>query len=195
MTDPSFGVARLPAAGDPLDYKAANAIEENLRALILAWPEFISKSLLYSVGSYGYLQLDEQSSAAPGVEVDTLRYLPRLLVLLAGEGLENLSWTGEGWTEENGVLVCTMPDPSVDSANAALRKLVFSAAGDVDAVVVLAAEHLDWEPESLRFVGQGRTRLLFRIRATWGLARAKKHTWGGAKPLTWGGAAQLRKDD
>lgn len=193
MTDVSFGVPRLPDPGSRLGYARANAIEANLRTLILAWPEFISEAILYSVGSYGYLQLDESSSPAPGVEVTTVRRLPRLLVLLAGEGLENLSWTGSGWHEEDGALCYHMTETSVYNANAALKQLVFSASGDVDAVVALAGYNPDWEPGGLKLVGLGRTRLLFRSRATWGLARAKKHTWGGAKPLTWGGASALRK--
>lgn len=195
MIDISYCTARLPLAGQPLDWIRANAIEDNLRALILAWPEFISETVLYSVGSYGYLQLDESSSAAPGVEVTTIRHLPRLLVILTGYGLENLSWTGDGWHIEDGVLCYHMTESSVFNANAALRQLIFSASGDVDAVVTLAGYNPDWEPVPLRLVGLGQTRILFRTRATWGLAKAKLHTWGGAHGMTWGRAAQLRKDD
>lgn len=196
MMDASFGVARLPAVGQSLDWAAANAIEGNLRALILAWPEFVSEAKLYSVGSYGYLQLDEAASPAPGVEVTTVRYLPRLVVLLTGGGLENLSWTStQPWKEENGVLLYDMTETSTENANDALRQLVFSATGDVDAVITLAGHNPDWEPGGLRLVGLGQTRLLFRGRATWGLARAKLKTWGGAAGLTWGEAAALRKDD
>lgn len=194
-TDVSYGTRKLPATGDALDYNAANAIEENLRALILAWPEFISETILYSVGSYGYLQLNESSSASPGVEVTTVRHFPRLLVILTGDGLDNLSWTGDGWHIEDGALCYHMTETSVFNANAALRQLVFSASGNVDAVVTLAGYNPDWEPGGLKLVGLGQTRLLFRTGATWGLARTKKHTWGGAKPLTWGKAAQIRKDD
>lgn len=194
MMDASYGVARLPIAGQPLDWAGANAIEDNLRALILAWPEFISETILCSVGSYGYLQLDESSSAAPGVEVTTVRYLPRLLVIITGDGLENLSWTGDGWHVEDGVLCYHMTETSVFNANAALRQLIFSASGDVDAVVTLAGYNPDWEPGGLQLVGLGQTRLLFRARATWGLAKAKLRTWGGASGLTWGEAAALRKD-
>lgn len=193
-TDVSFGVKRLPSPGEPLDYNGANAIEDNLRALILAWPEFVSETRLYSVGSYGYLQLDERSSAAPGVEVTAARYLPRLLVLFTGDGLENLSWSGEGWRMEDGALCYHMTETSVYNANAALRQLIFSATGDVDAVVTLAGYNPDWEPGGLRLAGLGQTRLLFRSRATWGLAKAKLHTWGGAHGMTWGEAARLRKD-
>ena len=195
MMDASFGVARLPAAGQPLDWAKANAIEDNLRALILAWPEFVSETLLYSVGSYGYLQLDEKSSPAPGVEVTTVRYLPQLLVLLTGEGLENLSWKStQPWKEENGILFYPMAETSVANANDALKQLIFSATGDVDALVTLAGYNPDWEPDGLRLVGLGQTRLLFRSRATWNLAKALKKTWDGAKPLTWDEAAALRKD-
>lgn len=193
MKDASYGVARLPDTTERFTVEAANAIEENLRALILAWPEFISETILYSVGSYGYLQLDESSSAAPGVRVDTIRYLPRLLVILTGEGLSNLQWTGEGWHEEGGALCYHMTETSVYNANAALRQLIFSATGDVDALVTLAGYNPDWEPDGLKLVGLGQTRILFRSNATWGLAKAKKHTWGGAKPLTWGEASALRK--
>lgn len=193
-TDVSYGIKSLPGPGEPLDYTGANAIEENLRALILAWPEFISETILHSIGSYGYLQLDETSSAAPGVEVTTIRLLPRLLVIITGEGLENLSWTGDGWHVEDGVLCYHMTETSVYNANAALRQLIFSATGNVDAVVTLAGYNPDWEPDGLKLVGLGQTRLRFRARATWGFVKAKKHTWGGAKPLTWGEAAALRKD-
>ncbi|MBD5098285.1 MAG: hypothetical protein HDT35_01830 [Clostridiales bacterium] len=196
MIDVSFGVPYLPFPGDPLTTDSANAIEANLAALILAWPVFDSKQRLPSIGSYGYLQLDETASPALGVEVTECRYLPRLLVLLTGDGLENITWRGNGWRKEApGVLVYTMTESNVSNANAALRQLIISSTGDADIAVRLAGENLNWEPDGLRLYGDGQTMLLFRARATWGLARAKKHTWGGAKPLTWGEAASLRKDD
>lgn len=196
MTDVSFGIPNLPAPNDPLNTDRANAIEWNLHALIRAWPVFESAQVMPSIGSYGYLQLDETASPALGVEVTECRYLPRLLVLLTGEGLENLSWEStQPWKEENGVLFYQMTETSVANANDALKQLFFSATGDVDALVTLAGYNPDWKPDGLLLAGLGQTRLLFRSRATWGLARAKKRTWGGAKPLTWGEAAALRKDD
>lgn len=194
MVDVSYRARTLPAPSDPLDYIGANAIEENLFALIRAWPAFETETILYSVGSYGYLQLDESSSVLPGVRVDLMQHLPRLLVFIEGDGLENLSWTGDGWHVEDGVLCCHLEDISVKSANTSLEMLVFSATGDVDALVTLAGYDPAWEPDGLKLIGVGQTRLLFRSRATWGLAKDKKHTWGGAKPLTWGEAAALRKD-
>lgn len=194
MIDVSFGVPRIPLPGDPLDTDGANAIEANLAALILAWPVFASEQLLPSVGSYGYLELDETASPALGVTVTECRHLPRLLVLLTGPGRENLIWTGQGWTEEDGVLIYTMTDANPSNANAALGQLVIGSTGDADITVTLAGENLDWEPGALRLYGNGRTMLLFRSRATWNLAKALKKTWDGAKPLTWDGAAALRKD-
>lgn len=194
MKDESYGIALLPTTAEHFTWSMANAIEDNLRALIMAWPEFISETVLYSVGSYNYLQLDEISSAAPGVKTTVVRHLPRLLVLLDGDGLENLTWTGEGWSEEDGSLCYRMTETTVENANSALRNLVFSASGDVTATVTLAGSNPDWEPGGLLLVGLGQTHLLFRAKGTWGLARAKKYTWGGAKPMTWGEASQLRKD-
>lgn len=193
MVDVSYHASTLPAPDDPLDYIGANAIEENLRALILAWPAFETETILCSVGSYGYLQLDESSSVLPGVRVDLMQHLPRLLVLIEGVGLENLSWTGDGWHVEDGVLCCHLEDISVKAANAALERLVFSATGDVDALVTLAGYNPTWEPDGLKLIGVGQTRLRFRNKATWGLARAKYGTWGNA-PGTWADAAALRKD-
>ncbi len=195
MIDVSFGVPRSPGPGDPLDYAGANAIERNLYALGLAWPAFESETLLASIGSYGYLQLDETASPALGLRVTLSQHLPRLLVLLAGPGLESLTWAGEGWTEGNGALVYTMTGPNASNANAALAQLYIGASGDADITVTLAGESLEWEPDELRLHGIGQTKLLFRSKATWGLVRAAKHTWGGAKPLAWGEASALRKDD
>ena len=196
MIDVSFGIPDLPAPSDPLTTDRANAIEWNLYALIRAWPVFESAQVLPSIGSYGYLQLDETASPSLGVEVTECRYLPRLLVFLTGKGRENLFWTStQPWKEEDGVLIYDMTEISVENANAALSQLFIGSAGDADITVTLAGENLDWEPGPLRLYGGGKTMLLFRSRATWGLARAKKRTWGGAKPLTWGEAAALRKDD
>lgn len=194
MIDVSYKIPRLPEADQPLDYNGANAIEWNLYALIRAWPVFESAQIFPSIGSYGFLQMDETATPVEGVEVTFLQYLPRLLVFLEGEGLENLTWRGEGWTEESpGVLSCTMTSFSADIANFALRQLWFSATGDTEIKITLAAEKPDWEPGGLRLVGLGWTRLLFRTKATWGLAKALKHTWDGAKPLTWDEAGQLKK--
>ena len=195
MIDVSFGVPYLPSPSDPLDTDRANAIEANLAALILAWPVFESKQILPRIGSYGYLQLNETASPVKGVKVTFLQRLPRLLVLLSGEGLESLTWTGPGWVREApGVLVYTMTEANASNANAALAQLFIGSTGDADITVTLAGENLDWEPEALRLYGAGRTMLLFRSRATWGLAKAKRHTWGGANPLTWGEVAALRKE-
>lgn len=194
MTDVSHNIPRLPGADTPLDYDGANAIEYNLYALIRAWPVFEDQQVKPFVGSYGYLQLDENASPSEGIEVTFMQRLPRLMVFLSGEGLESLSWRGNGWTAEKGVLVYTLSDPSESNANSALRNLWFSATGDVDATVILAGENLEWESDGLRLYGIGWTKILFRSKATWGLVKAKKLTWGGAKPLTWGEAAQLRKD-
>ncbi len=193
MIDPSYGVHRLPGPGDPLTFDNANYIEENLRALILAWPAFETETAKAALGSYGYLQLDESAAPSGGVRVTVDQHLPRILVLLEGEGLEHVHFSGFGWKEENGVLVYTVSEPYARNANAALATLIFSADGDADITVTVAAEDPAWEPDGLRLTGLGRTRLLFSSRCTWGFARAKKLTWGGAKPLTWGQAAALRK--
>lgn len=195
MIDVSYNIPPLPEPDEPLDYTGANAIEWNLYALIRAWPVFESDQVLPAIGSYGFLQLDETASPVEGVAVTFLQYLPRLLVLLTGDGLENVTWRGEGWKEEiPGVLVYTMTSFTADNANAALRQLWFSAEGDADVTVTLAGENLGWEPDGLRLVGLGWTVLRFRSRATWDLAKALKKTWDGAKPLTWDEAATLRKD-
>lgn len=193
MIDVSYNIPRLPDPGEPLDWGGANAIEWNLYALIQAWPVFEDETVLPSIGSYGYLELTETAALAQGLAVTFVQYLPRLVVLLEGTGLEHIAWRGDGWSEEGGALVYTLSEISAANANAALRNLWFSAAGDADLTITLAGENLAWEPDGLRLYGDGRTRILFRSRATWGLARAKKLTWGGAKPLTWGEASRLRK--
>ena len=197
MIDVSYNIPRLPDPETPLDYTGANAIEWNLYALIRAWPVFESAQVKPSLGSYGYLDTRDSETVSPveGVAVTFLQYLPRLLVLLTGEGLENVTWRGEGWREETpGVLVYTMTSFTADNANAALRQLWFSATGDADVTVTLAGENLGWEPDGLRLVGLGWTVLRFRSRATWDLAKALRKTWDGAKPLAWDEAATLRKD-
>lgn len=197
MMDVSFGIPSLPAPGVPLDYAGANAIEYNLMALIRAWPAFETVTTLDKLGSYGYLDTRDSEAATPadGIKIELIQRLPRLLVLLSGEGLDRVTWAGTGWTEEApGVLVYPLKELTAANAMAALRTLTVSAAGDADITVTLAAEDLLWEPDGLRLVGLGKTRLLFRSRATWGLAKVKKQTWGGAKPLAWGDAAALRKE-
>lgn len=195
MIDVSYNIPRLPEAGNPLDYKGANAIEWNLYALIRAWPAFESEQLMPGVGSYGYLQLDETGAPSDGVEVTFLQYLPRLLVLLEGTGLEHVAWRGVGWVEEtSGVLVYTLSELSLHNANGALKQLRFSADGDADFTVTVAGENLGWEPGGLRLIGHGQTRFVFSSRATWGFARTKFGTWGAAKGHTYGQAAALRKD-
>lgn len=196
LIDVSYNIPPLPDPGDPLDFQGANAIELNLFALIRAWPAFETVTILGRLGSYGYLDIRDNETATPadGISVELIQHLPRLLVLLDGDGLANIRWSGGGWAEESpGTLVYQLKELSAASAMSALRALTISAVGDADIIVTLAAENLLWEPDGLRLVGQGQTRLLFRGRATWGLARAKKHTWGGAKPLTWGETAALRK--
>lgn len=193
MIDVSYNIPPLPAPEEPLDFKGANAIELNLFALIRAWPAFETAVVLDKVGSYGYLDTRDGETATPadGVKIELIQYLPRLLVLVEGTGSVALS--GAGWAEDSpGVWVYQLQELTPANAMSALRGLTISATGDADITVTLAAENLAWEPDGLRLYGE-HTVMLFRGKATWGLAKAKKLTWGGAKPLTWGEASALRK--
>lgn len=193
MIDVSYNIPRLPTSGDNLDYQGANAIELNLFALIRAWPAFETAAILDKVGSYGYLDTRDGETATPadGVKIELIQYLPRLLVLVEGTG--NVTLSGTGWAEDSpGVWVYQLQELTPANAMSALRNLTISATGDADITVTLAAENLAWEPDGLRLYG-AHTVMLFRGKATWGLAKAKRITWGGAKPLTWGEASALRK--
>ena len=195
MIDVSYHVPRLPAPEDPLDFHGANAIEYNLLALIRAWPAFETETVRDRVGSYGYLDTRDGETATPadGIAVELIQHLPRLTVLLTGD-LDAVTWSGTGWSEEApGELVYQLKELTPANAMSALRGLVVRSAGDADVAVTLAAENLLWEPDGLRLYGTGRTLMLFRGKGTWGLAKVKKLTWGGAKPLEWGEASALRK--
>lgn len=197
MIDVSYNIPRLPASGDNLDYQGANAIELNLLALIKAWPAFEDLTVDDKIGTYDYLDTRDNETGTPadGLKVELIQYLPRLIVLLSGD-LYKITWTGTGWTEEApGELVYNLKELTPANATAALGTLHIGAAGDADITVTLAAENLAWEPDGLRLYGKGRTLLPFRGQATWGIAKAKKLTWGGAKPLTWGEAKNIRKGD
>lgn len=197
MTDVSYNIPLLPAPEDPLDFRAANAIEYNLLALIRAWPAFETAIILNKVGSYGYLDTRDGETATPadGVKIELIQYLPRLLVLIEGTGLDNVTPSGTGWAEDSpGVWMYQLRELTHANAMSALRNLTISATGDADITVTLAAENLTWEPGGLRLYGK-HTVMLFRGKATWGLAKAKKLTWGGAKPLTWDEAKDIRKGD
>lgn len=195
MIDVSYNIPRLPASGDNLDYKGANAIELNLLALIKAWPAFETAVVQDKVGSYGYLDTRDNETGTPadGLKVELIQYLPRLIVLLSGD-LDKIAWTGTGWTEETpGELVYHLKELTAANATAALGTLHIGATGDADITVTLAAENLLWEPDGLRLYGDGQTMLLFRGSATWNLAKAKLKTWGAARSLTWDQAKELRK--
>lgn len=195
MIDVSYNIPRLPASGDNLDYLGANAIELNLFALIRAWPAFEDLTVDDKIGTYDYLDTRDNETGTPadGIKVELIQYLPRLIVLLTGD-IGKITWAGIGWAEESpGMLVYPLDVLSPQGAETALRYLRIKAAEDADITVTLAAENLLWEPGGLRLYGKGKTMMLFRGKATWGLAKAKKHTWGGAKPLTWGEASALRK--
>ena len=195
MIDVSYHIPRLPAPEEPLDFNGANAIEYNLLALIRAWPAFETAVVRDKIGSYGYLDTRDNETGTPadGMKVELIQYLPRLIVLLSGD-LDKITWTGTGWTEETpGELVYQLKELTPANAMSALRTLSISASVDADITVALAAENLLWEPDGLRLYGTGRTLMLFRGKGTWGLAKVKKRTWGGAKPLEWGGGSALRK--
>lgn len=195
MVDPSYFVAMLPEAADALDFKRANAIEDNVSHLIQSWPVFETELVRAFIGSLDYLQADEAASPAQGVTVSFIRVLPRLLVLLSGEGLEHITWSGEGWTEQETAdgltLSYTLGKPVEDIATAALSLLVFRSDGHADLTFTLAAERLDG---SLRLPGQHVTHMLFRAEGTWGLLRARAKVWSNARALSWGGAGELRKE-
>lgn len=196
MIDVSYNIPRLPASGDNLDYLGANAIEYNLLALIKAWPAFETLTTDDKIGTYDYLDTRDGETGTPadGVEIELIQYLPRLIVLYEGAGLENVTWEGFGWTETGpGVLAYQLGELTAANAMSALRALKLRATGDADLAVTLAAENLLWEPDGLRLYGDGRTRLLFRGAATWSLAKTKLKTWGAARSLTWDQAKELRK--
>lgn len=197
MIDVSYNIPRLPLSGDNLDYQGANAIEYNLLALIKAWPAFETLATDDKIGTYDYLDTRDNETGTPadGIKIELIQYLPRLIVLYEGTGLENVTWEGFGWAEEApGVLVYQLSELTASNAMAALRVLKFRAAGAADLAVTLAAENLAWEPDGLRLYGGGKTMMLFRGAATWNLAKAKLKTWGAARSLTWNQAKELRKE-
>ncbi len=195
MIDPSYFVAMLPEAADALDFKRANAIEDNVSHLIQSWPVFETEQVREFIGSLDYLQTDESASPAQGVTVSFLRVLPRLLVCLTGEGLEHITWSGAGWTAEETAdgltLSYALGKPVEDIATAALSLLVFRSDGHANLAFTFAAERPDG---SLRLPGQHVTHMLFRTAGTWGLLRARAKVWSGARAMTWGGAKELRKE-
>lgn len=184
MIDVSYNIPCLPASGDNLDYKGANAIELNLFALIKAWPAFEDLTVDDKIGTYDYLDTRDNETGTPadGIKIELIQYLPRLIALYDGTGLEHVTWEGFGWTETApGELVYQLGELTPANAMSALRVLKFRATGEADLTVTLAAENLAWEPGGLRLPGKGQTLLLFRGQATWGLAKAKKTHLGRRK--------------
>lgn len=198
MVDIAYNIPALPESAENLNHDGANAIEWNLYALVRAWPAFETLVVDDKVGTYDYLDTRDGETAAvsDGIVVDLIQYLPRLIVFYDGAGMENVSWSGFGWVEESpGMLVYQLGELSAANATEALAILIFSATGEADITITLAAENLLWEPDGLRLPGKTQTIMLFRDKATWGIVKAKKLTWGGAKPLTWGEAKNIRKGD
>lgn len=196
MIDQSYFVSLLPEASERLNVHRANYIEENLFYLIRQWPAFEVRTLRAYIGLDGHLLIYETASPAEGVEVTLLQNLPRLLVLLEGDGVDHVVWSGDGWAVLDGegealVLACVLDEPSEDAANKALRALTLGSTWDADLTVSLAAERLDG---SLRLVRRGLTQILFRAWNTWGRLRRQYASWAAAGGQTWAEAKELRKE-
>lgn len=194
MVDQSYYIPLLPDAADLLDVYRANAIEENLRFLIRQWPAFEAETISRLIGRDGILTIHETASPAQGAEVTLLQHFPRFLVLADGDGLEHISWAGDGWTAQDGdglVLACLLDDPSEQEANAALGRLSFGSTWNADLTISLAAE---LEDGSLRFVRRGLTHMLFRAEMTWGRLGREHDSWAELASETWAQARQLDKE-
>lgn len=194
LADTSYYVPLMPDAREQLNVYKANAIEENLHYLIRQWPAFEVETVRALIGDYGTVFVPEPASPAQGVEVTLLQHLPRLLVLVEGEGLEHISWAGEGWTAQDGdglALAYMLDGPSEQAANAALVGLAFTADWNADVTISLAAER---EDGTLRIIRRGLTQMLFRAEMTWGRLGRERGAWAELDGETWAQARSLKKE-
>lgn len=196
MIDNAYALPPYPEDLVRLDYLGANAIEENLRYLILLFSRFDTEVVCEALGSLGYLELTETGLPAEGLKVTHGAVITRLIITVTGPDLTPLAWSGDGWelVSTNKTALHLKYDfaeiAETDDLNAALALLQFTATDDIDAVVTMAAEspdtHLDSEHSVI---------MLFRGGATWALLEDKTLTWETveADELTWTGLEGLRK--
>lgn len=197
MEDETYRLALLPDTMERLNVSAANSIEENLRYLIRLFPAFEVELPVASIGSYGYLELWEQGAAGNGFIVQETSRVDQIVILVHGDDLSRLAWTGRGWrvavsNDTQLRLTCEAARFwDADGVNSALADLRFGASADLDAAVFLAANATG----VMSFDPLGPVALYFRGGAVWSLLEGQGWTWRSVEhaEMTWRGLEDLHK--
>lgn len=198
MEDKAYSLPLLPISMAALTVDDANSIEKNLRYLLCLLPMFDAAVSLESIGSLGYLQLDEIGNAGDGFDIDTAVGINRITIFVEGKDLSALSWSGEGWKTEREsateILVVCTTDGFWDAAEIqqALSSLCFTATDSMDVTITLIAEC----EGVMAFTALGPVMLRFRSGATWALLETLG-TWSDLESTaaTWAEIESLQKED
>lgn len=197
MKDETYALPLLPISMSALTIEGANAIEKNLWYLISLFSLFDARIQTSALGSLGYLELGETGIAGDGFFIENAVQIDTLTVLVEGQDLSALAWSGAGWeavsrTKTRIQLVCKTAEywgtAGIQTALAALR---FNATAGLDATLTLIASC----ELAVTFDALGPVALRFRDGATWALIEAQGWTWEGIETagLGWAGVEALRK--
>lgn len=197
MTDDAYSLALLPASLQFMSAESANAIETNLRYLILLLPYFNSSIKTESIGSYGFLELTEAGIAGDAFLALQALHINRIKVIVSGDDLSVIAWNGARWaaesSEETSLLLTYTSDEPLTAAQiqAALDSLSFTASADIDTELILQVSNTtlgDYMPI-------GPIAMIFRGGATWLLVEGKGLTWNGAESadMTWNNLETMTK--
>ena len=197
MKDNSYALPLLPISMAALTIDGANAIEKNLHYLISLFPQFTGQIQSEAIGSLGYLQLNEAGTPEEGFFIENAVRINLLTIVVAGEDLSALSWSGDGWAVESfsatELRLSFEASEYLDatSVQAALASLLFTAAAGLDATLTLIASC----KTVMTFDALGPVILRFREGATWALIESQGWTWDGFETagMTWADVQNLRK--
>ena len=197
MKDEAYSLELLPGSLKQLTFTAANAIEANLRYLILLFPYFSASIRADAIGSYGYLELTETGCAGDGFNVTSAIRIDKLKITVAGADLSALSFQGAGWTSESsadGTLAAVYTSDAFMAPaeiQSVLNALHFTASAELDSTVTLTAGNTaegDLSPV-------GPVKMIFRGGATWALVESKELTWNTVEDaeMTWNDLENMKK--
>lgn len=198
MIDDAYSLAVLPTSLRKMTINKANAIEANLRYLILElFPYFNGEIKTVSIGSYGFLELTETATVGDAIQTVQASHIDKIKITISGSNLNALTYAGAGWAEESRadteiLLSYTSAESmTVDQIQAALNELEFSASDDLDAEIVMQPSNT----VATDYMSIGPVYMFFRSGTTWLLVEGKHMTWNTINNImTWDDFENLKKE-
>lgn len=197
MKDNAYSLDILPSSLRKPTFPEINAIEANLKYLMLLFPYFSGSIRAAVLGSYGYLELTETAKVGDGFLIESAIRIDKITVTVTGANLNALTFEGSGWFSESRsagslILAYTSDDFMIAAQiQHTLNTLRFGSSDDLDSTITLQVSNT----AAGVCAPVGPVSMIFRGGVTWLLVECKKLKWKDVDTanMTWEDFEKVKK--